>query len=86
MTNREQLIESISSQATQWRRELHQNPQTMYEEQFASDFVCGKLTEWGIPHERGIALTGVVATIEGRQNQSGRAVAFRADMDALGTC
>jgi amidohydrolase len=77
------LIESISNDATEWRRELHQNPQTMYEEFFASDFVARKLTEWGIPHERGIAGTGVVASIEGRRNGSGRAVAFRADMDAL---
>jgi amidohydrolase len=77
------LIESIAVEATEWRRELHQNPQTMYEEQFASDFVAARLTEWGISHQRGIAGTGLVATIEGRRNGSGRAVAFRADMDAL---
>jgi len=77
------LIESISLEATEWRHELHRNPQTMYEEVFASDFVSRKLTEWGVAHERGIAGTGVVATIEGRRNGSGRAVAFRADMDAL---
>jgi hippurate hydrolase len=55
----------------------------MYEETYASDLVCRKLAEWGIPYERGIAVTGVVATIEGQRNESGRAVAFRADMDAL---
>jgi amidohydrolase len=77
------LIEQISSEATEWRRELHRHPQTMYEEQFASDFISRKLTEWGIAHERGIAKTGVVATIEGQRNFSGRAVAFRADIDAL---
>jgi hippurate hydrolase len=62
---------------------MHRNPQTMYEETFASDLVCRKLTEWQIPFERGIAGTGVVASIAGRQNNSGRAIAFRADMDAL---
>jgi amidohydrolase len=77
------LIESIAAEATEWRRELHRNPQTMYEEVFASDFVAAKLTEWGIAHERGIAGTGLVASIEGRRNGSGRAAAFRADMDAL---
>jgi amidohydrolase len=77
------LIESIAVEAIEWRRELHQNPQTMYEEQFASDFVAAKLTEWGVSHKRGIAGTGLVASIEGRRNGSGRAVAFRADMDAL---
>jgi amidohydrolase len=83
MSNRDQLIDSISVEATEWRRELHRHPQTMYEETFASGFVSRKLTEWKIPHERGVARTGVVATIEGCRNQSGRAVAFRADMDAL---
>ncbi len=83
MVNRRQLIESIHAEATAWRRELHQHPQTMYEEEYASDFVAKKLAEWGIPHERGIAKTGIVGTIEGRRNASGRAVAFRADMDAL---
>jgi hippurate hydrolase len=83
MLNRQQLIESIAAEATEWRREMHRHPQTMYEETFASDFVAAKLTEWGIPHERGIARTGIVATVEGRRNHSGRAIAFRADMDAL---
>jgi amidohydrolase len=83
MTTRDQLIQAISAEASEWRRELHQSPQTMYEEEFASAFVCRKLTEWGIPHEPGIAKTGVAATIEGRRNHSGRAIAFRADMDAL---
>jgi len=83
MTPRDQLIQSICAEATEWRRELHRNPQTMYEETFASDFIAKKLTEWNIPHERNIAITGIAATIQGRQNNSKRAVAFRADIDAL---
>lgn len=83
MTSPSDLIDRISAEATEWRRELHRHPQTMYEETFASQFVSAKLTEWGIPHERGIAKTGVAARIEGRRNGSGRSIAFRADMDAL---
>ena len=83
MTPRKDLIASICAEAAEWRREMHRNPQTMYEETFASQFVADKLTQWGIPHERGIAVTGIVATVEGRRNHSGRTVAFRADMDAL---
>jgi amidohydrolase len=77
------LIESIAIETSQLRHELHSHPQTMYEETFARDLVCRKLREWGIRYERDIAVTGVVATIEGRRNKLGRAVAFRADMDAL---
>jgi hippurate hydrolase len=65
------------------RHLLHQNPATSYEEFFASDLVARKLTEWGIPFERGWAGTGIVATIEGNKNTSGKSIGIRADMDAL---
>jgi hippurate hydrolase len=67
----------------EWRRELHQNPQTSYEEEFASAFVAKKLTEWGIPFKKGIAKTGIVATIKGQKSSSGKTIGLRADMDAL---
>ena len=80
------LINSIAAmkdEITAARRELHQNPQTAYEETFASDLVAKKLTEWGVPFKRGMAGTGIVATIEGQKNDSGKAIGLRADMDAL---
>ncbi len=76
-------IASMKDEIAAYRRELHQNPQTSYEETFASGFVAKKLTEWGIPFKSGIAVTGIVATIEGQKNTSGRAIGLRADMDAL---
>lgn len=76
-------IPAIAEEVTAYRRALHENPQTSYEETFASDLVAEKLTEWGIQFERGIAVTGIVATIEGQKNDSGKAIALRADMDAL---
>jgi amidohydrolase len=81
-TQRRERIGQISEEAKVWRRELHRHPGTMYEESFACSFVSRRLKEWGIPHETGIATTGVVATIEG-QSADGPVVAFRADMDAL---
>jgi amidohydrolase len=80
---RSTLIGDIATEATGWRRDLHRHPQTMYEETFASDLVCQKLDAWGIEYERGVAVTGIVATIKGRNIESGRTIAFRADMDAL---
>lgn len=65
------------------RRSMHENPQTSYEEKFASDLVAQKLTEWGITFKRGYAVTGIVATIEGQKTDSGKAIGLRADMDAL---
>lgn len=80
------VINSIAKDkddVAKWRQELHQNPQTCYEEEFASAFVKQKLTEWSIPFKENIAKTGVVATIQGQKSDSGKAIALRADMDAL---
>lgn len=73
----------LKDEASAWRRDLHQNPQTKYEEEYASALVAQKLTEWGIPFKKGIAKTGIVATIKGQRNESGKGIGLRADMDAL---
>jgi amidohydrolase len=76
-------VADMKDEVAEWRHELHRNPQTSYEEVFASGLVAKKLTEWGIPFKKGIAKTGIVATITGRKSDSGKALALRADMDAL---
>ena len=64
------------------RRYLHANPELSYEEVETGKYVARKLTEYGIPHEHGVADNGVVGIIEGR-NPSKKIIALRADMDAL---
>jgi len=81
--NVRQSILDIHEEITAYRRAMHENPQTGFEEEFASGLVRDKLTEWGIDFEDKIAVTGIVATIEGKTNTSGRAIGLRADMDAL---
>jgi len=76
-------IAKISEEAAQWRFELHKNPQTKYEETFANGLIKEKLDAWGIPYKDGIAKTGIVATITGQKNTSGKSIGLRADMDAL---
>jgi len=76
-------VAAMKDEIAAWRRELHQNPQTAYEEVFASDFVAKKLTEWNIPFKRGLAKTGLVATIKGNKSDSKKSIGLRADMDAL---
>lgn len=76
-------IQDLAVEITGYRHLMHENPQTAFEEEFASALVQEKLSGWGIPFEAGIAKTGIVATIEGQTNHSGRVVGLRADMDAL---
>ncbi len=69
-------------QMTEWRRHIHANPETAFEEVGTARYVVERLKSFGVDeiHE-GIARTGVVGVIRG--GSSGRAVGLRADMDAL---
>ncbi len=63
------------------RRHLHQFPELGLSEVKTSDFVAEKLEAMGYEVTRGLAKTGVVATL--RHGTSGRSIGIRADMDAL---
>ena len=65
-----------------YRRRLHQYPELSFAETQTARYVADRLAEWGIEHRYGIAGTGVVALIRGK-NPRKRTVALRADMDAL---
>lgn len=64
------------------RRDIHQHPETAFEEVRTADLVAGRLTSWGLPIHRGLGKTGVVATLKGRRPGQ-RVIGLRADMDAL---
>jgi amidohydrolase len=63
------------------RRDLHAHPELCFEEVRTADLVAARLTEWGIPIHRGLGTTGVVGIV--KAGTSSRAIALRADMDAL---
>lgn len=64
-----------------WRRDLHAHPETAFEEHRTADKVAGLLAGFGLPVHRGLAGTGVVASL--KVGDSPRAIGLRADMDAL---
>jgi amidohydrolase len=75
-------LNSQLAEMTEWRRGLHAHPELGFEEHRTSAFVAEKLESFGLRVHRGLAATGVVATLKGRQ-QGRRAIGLRADMDAL---
>ena len=69
---------------TEWRRDLHQNPEILFETHRTSGIVADKLRAFGCDEVvEGIGRTGVVGVIRGRETGSGKVIGLRADMDAL---
>jgi amidohydrolase len=67
-----------------FRRDLHAHPELKFEETRTSDQVASWLQALGLPVQRGLGGTGLVATLRGTGPDAGaRAIALRADMDAL---
>src|SRR5579864_1081768 len=75
-------IADFHADLSQWRHEIHAHPETAFEEKRTAEFVARRLQEFGIEVHRGLAGTGVVGTLKGSRPGS-RAIALRADMDAL---
>ena len=75
-------VADFHDEMTRWRRELHSHPEICYEEIWTSDFIAGKLGEFGIDVVRGLAGTGVVGMLKGKTD-TGRSIGLRADMDGL---
>jgi amidohydrolase len=76
-------IENFKDEVAGWRRDLHMNPGIKHDEVFAHNLIKEKLDEMGVTHKDGYGGYGIVATIEGNTNTSGKTVGLRADMDAL---
>jgi amidohydrolase len=67
-----------------WRRDIHANPELLYDVHRTAALVADKLRAFGCDEVvTGIGRTGVVGVIRGRAAGSGRVVGLRADMDAL---
>jgi len=63
------------------RRTIHMHPELGFEEVETSRLVSGWLERFGLEVKTGIAKTGVVGLLRGKE--PGKTVAIRADMDAL---
>ena len=84
-----ELLEKIKSLSHEYsddvieaRRHLHANPELSYQEYNTARYVSEKLKAYGIPVKEGVATTGLIAEIKGK-NAGQKSIALRADMDAL---
>lgn len=74
----------LQDEITAWRRDLHENPEILFETHRTSALVAERLKEFGCDEiVTGIGRTGVVGVIKGKSDTSGKVIGLRADMDAL---
>ncbi len=76
------LSEQYSGEVIQSRRHIHANPELSYQEFKTAKYVAEQLRSFGIIAKEGIATTGLIAEIAGK-NPEKKSIALRADMDAL---
>ena len=76
-------IADHAAEITAWRRDLHANPELLYDVHRTAASVADKLRAFGCDEVvTGVGQTGVVGVIRGRK-VGGRTIGLRADMDAL---
>ena len=74
----------LQKEIAEWRHDIHQHPEILFETHRTSALVKDKLKEFGCDEViEGIGKTGVVGVINGQTNKSGTVIGLRADMDAL---
>ncbi|MCP4536875.1 MAG: amidohydrolase [Chloroflexi bacterium] len=73
--------QALREQLVAWRRDFHMHPELGLEEHRSAAIIAEKLRELGYQVQTGVAQTGVVALLKGKQ--PGPVVMARVDMDAL---
>ncbi len=77
-------VAELHEEVTGWRREIHSNPELLYDVHETAAKVADLLKGFGVDEiVTGIGQTGVVGIINGNKTSSGKTIALRADMDAL---
>lgn len=77
-----EIAAKYSDDTVSFRRHLHSHPELSFEEYNTAKFVAEKLKSFGVETTEGVATTGVVGLIKGK-NPGKKIIALRADMDAL---
>ncbi|NJO69537.1 MAG: amidohydrolase [Bacteroidetes bacterium] len=78
----QQLANKYFNEIQANRRHLHQHPELSFQEYETAKFIAQKLNDYQIPFQAGVAGTGLVAFVAGKNSDS-KLVALRADIDAL---
>lgn len=82
--NIKEKVEEVFDKVVQYREYLHQFPELSYQEHATMRYISEQLTAIGIPHQKGVADTGIVGIIRGEHHSENTpCIGLRADIDAL---
>ena len=77
-------LAELLPEITEWRRDLHENPEILYDLPRTTALVEDKLKAFGCDEVvPGVGRSGVIGVIKGKSDSKGRVIGLRADMDAL---
>ncbi len=72
---------NLKDEMIRLRRDFHKHPELAFKEKWTANTIANYLFDLGLKVQTGVAKTGVVGLLEGRN--PGKTVLLRADMDAL---
>ena len=79
-----EAAERLFEKVVGYREYLHKHPELSYQENATMRYISEQLTSIGIPHQTGVADTGIVGMIRGdHHGETMPCIGLRADMDAL---
>ena len=74
-------LSEMQAEITAWRRDLHENPELLYEVHRTAATVAAKLREFGCDEVvEGIGRTGVVGLIKGKNDTRGHVVGLALEL------
>lgn len=74
-------LKNLQAEMITWRHYLHQHPETAFNEEETSAYITGILESFGLKVHKGLAQTGIVATL--KVGKGKKSIGLRADIDAL---
>lgn len=77
-----QKAKELQEELQRIREHIHANPELSFQEFDTAKFIAAELSKLGISFKQGVAGTGIVALIEGK-NPGKKCLAIRAELDAL---
>jgi len=79
--NIKEKLRDANNELINIRRDFHVYPELSNQEFRTQNKICEYLEKWGIEYQSGIAKSGVLAIVRGKEND--KTIALRADIDAL---